>query len=292
MRVELEPGSYVVAVSGGVDSVVLLDLLSKIEGLKLTVAHFDHGIRSDSDLDRRLVQQLAAKYNLPFVYHRGELGAGASEALARQARYDFLHKVQQATGAQALVTAHHQDDVIETAIINMLRGTGRQGITSLADKRHLRRPMLHLPKADIRHYASEQGLQWREDSTNSDMTILRNYVRGKIIPKLGQAGRSELLNHIGHMSVVNRAMDHDVMLYLHQQPARQTLDRDSFIQLPHSVALDVMASWLRSHGLRDFNSRQLEQLVALSKTLEPGKQISIDANNRLLLGRQSIVLTR
>lgn len=290
MRVELEPGKYVVAVSGGVDSMAMLDILRQLPGVKLTVAHFDHGIRADSHLDRQLVQTTAAQYGLPFVYGKGHLGAGASEAAARAARYDFLRQVQAATGAQAIITAHHQDDVIETAILNILRGTGRKGVTSLKDHRHLRRPMLHLSKQQIREFAAEQGLSWREDSTNSDMTILRNYVRGSIIPRLGDKGRAELLSHIGHMSVVNRAVDHDLMMYLHLQPSRQTLDRHAFTQLPHDLSLEVMAEWLRSHGVTQFSSKQLEQLVARSKTLEPGKQIDIDAGHRLLIGREGIVL--
>lgn len=290
MRVELEPGKYVVAVSGGVDSVALLDILAGQPGVNLTVAHFDHGIRGDSHLDNRLVSQLAAKYKLPFVYSKVNLGAGASEDQARRARYDFLHQVQKAVGAEAIVTAHHQDDLIETAIINMIRGTGRRGITSLRDHRHLRRPMLHLPKADIKNYALDQGLTWREDSTNSDMTILRNYVRGSIVPRLGAKGRAELLNHIGHMSVVNRAVDNDLMVYLHLQPSRQVLDRHMFVQLPHNLSLEVMASWLRSHGISGYTSRQLEQIVARAKTLEPGKQIMLNGQYRILLGAEAIAL--
>jgi tRNA(Ile)-lysidine synthase len=292
MKVELEPGRYVVAVSGGVDSVALLDLLRQLPGVKLTVAHFDHGIRSDSTLDRQLVQQLVQQYKLPFVYGEGHLGAGTSEAVAREARYNFLRQVQQAAGAQAIITAHHQDDLLETAILNMLRGTGRKGVTSLKDHYHLRRPMLHLSKQQIRDYANEQGLNWREDSTNSDMTILRNYVRGTIVPRLGQKGRAELLNHIGHMSVVNRAVDHDLMLYLHLQPSRQSLDRHSFTQLPYDLSLEVMAEWLRGIGITQFNRKQLEQLVARSKTLEPGKQVDIDAGHRLMIGRESLVLVK
>lgn len=290
MRVELEPGKYVVAVSGGVDSVALLNMLRQLPGVKLTVAHFDHGIRSDSNQDRQLVQELAHKYQLPFVYTQGHLGAGANEAVARDARYTFLRQVQRASGAQAIITAHHQDDLIETAILNILRGTGRKGVTSLKDHHHLRRPMLHLSKQQIRQYATEQGLLWREDSTNSDMTILRNYVRGIIVSRLGQKGRAELLNHIGHMSVVNRAIDHDLMLYLHQQPSRQSLDRHSFTQLSHDISLEVMAEWLRSHGVASFTSKQLEQLVTRCKTLEPGKQVDVDAGHRLLVGRETIVL--
>lgn len=292
MRVELEPGRYVVAVSGGVDSVALLHMLAQLEGVNLTVAHFDHGIRDDSILDRQLVQQMAKKLGLPFVYAYGNLGAGASEAVAREARYDFLRQAQQASGSQAIITAHHQDDLIETAIINMLRGTGRKGVTSLQDRYHLRRPMLHISKADIRQYATEQGLKWREDSTNGDLTILRNYIRAKVVPKLGDKGRQDFLNHVGHMSVVNRAVDHDIMLFLHQQPSRQTLDRHTFTQLPHDLSLEIMAEWLRSHGLANFNSKQLEQLVTRSKTLEPGKRVDIDASHHLMLGNEGIALIK
>ena len=146
MKLELEPGVYVVAVSGGVDSMVLLDLLRRQKDLKLVVAHLDHGIRSDSDLDRQLVQQVASKHGLAFVYNTAQLGPGASEALARKARYNFLRRVQLATNATAIVTAHHQDDLIETAILNLLRGTGRKGLSSLGDDKHLRRPLLHVSK--------------------------------------------------------------------------------------------------------------------------------------------------
>src|SRR4051794_16456164 len=131
MKIYVGPGKYVVAVSGGVDSVGLLDLLRMDPGVKLTVSHFDHGIRDDSHLDRAHVQALARRYQLPFVYDKGALGPGASEAEARTARYQFLDNVKTKTGAHAIVTAHHQDDVLETAIINLLRGTGRKGLSSL-----------------------------------------------------------------------------------------------------------------------------------------------------------------
>jgi tRNA(Ile)-lysidine synthase len=96
MDFDLPTGSYVVAVSGGVDSVALLHMLAGRPGLKLTVAHFDHGIRPDSAEDRRHVQALAKELGLPFVYHVGELGPDASEAHSSgEARYAFLHRVRQ-----------------------------------------------------------------------------------------------------------------------------------------------------------------------------------------------------
>jgi tRNA(Ile)-lysidine synthetase-like protein len=132
MKIQLPKGRYVVAVSGGVDSVVLLDALSKLPNLELVVAHLDHGIREDSIEDRRFVASLAASYGLVFEYGEGRLGSGASEATAREARYNFLRGVKMKHDAKAIITAHHQDDLIETAILNMLRGTGRKGLTSLS----------------------------------------------------------------------------------------------------------------------------------------------------------------
>ena len=290
MRVELQPGTYVVAVSGGVDSVSLLHVLAQLPGVKLTVAHFDHGIRADSAEDRKLVQALARRYGLPFVFQEGHLGPSASEATARDARYGFLQDVRKTVDADAIITAHHQDDVLETAIINMLRGTGRKGVTALSSHRHLVRPLLHVPKDDVRAYAKEQGLVWREDSTNQDTVILRNYVRKLILPKLGPKGRQQLLSHIGHLRVLNRAIDNDLLLYLHVQSSRQVLDRHHFVQLPHAVAREVMAQWLRSHGITTFNTKLLERLVIKCKTLPPGKRVDVDANHRLLIGNGTIAL--
>ena len=95
----LGPGRYVVAVSGGVDSMALLHLLQQQPGLQLTVAHFDHGIRLDSEMDRFFVSDQARAYRLPYVYARGDLGPSASEDVARRARYQFLHQVRRAVEA-------------------------------------------------------------------------------------------------------------------------------------------------------------------------------------------------
>src|SRR6185436_20114617 len=127
MKISVRPGKYVVAVSGGVDSMVLLDLLRQKPKLELVVAHFDHGIREDSAQDRKLVQRIAKAYGLPFVHAKGNLGPKAGEALAREARYAFLRQVQADHDAKAIITAHHQDDMLKTAIMNLLRGTGRRG---------------------------------------------------------------------------------------------------------------------------------------------------------------------
>ncbi len=172
-----EMTKYVVAVSGGVDSVVLLDILAKKPELELIVAHFDHGIRADSHLDAELVADLAKKYGLPFVSKREELGPHASEEKARDQRYAFLRSVAEENNAK-LVTAHHADDVIESIAINLTRGTGWRGLAVLDSD--VVRPLTDMKKAETINYAKEHNLKWREDSTNKTDVYLRNRMRSKI----------------------------------------------------------------------------------------------------------------
>jgi tRNA(Ile)-lysidine synthase len=142
MEIVVPKGRYVVAVSGGVDSVVLLDLLTKTNN-QLTVAHFNHGIRQDSAKEEALVKQLAKRYGLEIKIGNGKLGLEASEETARKARYDFLESVRQKHQADAIITAHHQDDLIETALINLLRGTGPHGLIAIAKNPNILRPLLN-----------------------------------------------------------------------------------------------------------------------------------------------------
>lgn len=274
MKISVPAGRYVVAVSGGVDSIVLLDLLVKQPGVQLTVAHFEHGIREDSDQDRVLVQRVAAAHGLPFVYNRGNLGVGASEAVARAARYKFLHTVRLAAGAQAIITAHHQDDMLETAVINMLRGTGRRGLSSLKSGDRMIRPLLLCDKKQIQIYATEHHLRWHEDSTNQDERYLRNYVRNKILNKFSDEQRQQLLVHLNTAQQLNQDLEILLANQLHIQPASHKLDRKWFIGLPHAVAKEVMASWLRERGV-SFDRKTLERLLVAAKTYEPHKRADI-----------------
>jgi tRNA(Ile)-lysidine synthase len=288
----IRPGQYVVAVSGGVDSMVLLDLLSRLPGLRLTVAHFDHGIRQDAAEDRRLVQAAAAELRLPFVYHEGRLGAQASEAIARAARYDFLCTVQQATRSQAIITAHHHNDVLETAILNMLRGTGRRGLSSLNNRGNIIRPLLNFSKDEIIDYAHQHEITWREDSTNQDPKYLRNYVRLYVMPLLKGGDRLRLAAIIKEGHRLNIELDELLVNQLHQQHVAQTLDRRWFASLPHPVAREVLASWLRAEGLRDFDRPTLERLTVQAKTGAVNRYFDVFKNYRLHVTKEYLALAR
>lgn len=285
------PGTYVVAVSGGVDSMVLLDLLRQDERWKLVVAHMDHGIRPDSAEDRRLVEAAAQRFGLPFVYREARLGAGASEAAAREARYDFLAQVRDGHEARAIVTAHHQDDVLETAVINLLRGSGRKGLTALASRSGVERPLLMIPKNDIIAYAKDRGLEWREDSTNRNTDYLRNYVRHQLLPRFDAEGRQQLWEIITGLRGTNIELDDLLARQLAERLTAGGVDRSWFAQLPHDVARETMATWLRGRGVRDFDSKTLERLVVAAKTARPGKMFDVLHKVTLRVDADHLALT-
>lgn len=287
MKLYLEPGKYVVAVSGGVDSVVLLHLLAQKRGREMfVVAHFDHGIRPDSVLDRKFSQKLAAKYDLPFVYEEGKLGPNTSEAKAREARYKFLNKVLSDNDATAIITAHHQDDLLETAVLNILRGTNRQGITSLKSRLGMVRPLLNFTKNQIRNYAKKHGLKWREDLSNSDTKYLRNYIRQNITPKISKQNREVLHSYIASLNKLNPEID-QLLADLIIKNSKHSLDRDQFIALPYQIALEVMAKFLKQNQL-EVNTKTLNRLTIASKTYKTGSKADISKQVSLKIKAHTI----
>jgi len=276
MELVIEPGKYVVAVSGGIDSMVLLDVLAKHEDLELIIAHFDHGIRPDSAEDRKFVQSVAKEYGLKFEYQEGHLGEAASEEQARNARYAFLHSVSSTHHARGVITAHHQDDLIETSFLNMLRGTGRKGITSLSSGPHIYRPLLHIPKVQIRAYAAQHAIRWREDSTNNDTKYARNYIRSTLVPKLTSSQKEHLLDIITNLQSKNYEIDLEIAKILQLKSMdKKRLKKHTIIMMPHAVACESVAAWLRLNGIRDFDRNLIERTVVAIKTYKAGRKADL-----------------
>lgn len=285
----LEPDKYVVAVSGGIDSVVLLDILAKEKKHQLVVAHFDHGIRDDSELDSVFVRDLAKKYGYVFESDRVELGSEASEALAREYRYNFLKKVQKKYEAKAIITAHHQDDLIETCFINIVRGTGRRGLTSLSSSNEIVRPLLGYPKEDLLNYASVNNLQWREDITNQDLKFLRNKLRNQYVLKMNQDQKEAILGIIKRAQVINHAIDQqlDLLLKKGMHKDQLVLSRSWFVKLPHSIGKEIIAKIVRKMKIQNIDKKTLDRLVVYSKTMKPGKIVQLNGA-QILFTKRSI----
>ncbi len=250
---------YVVAVSGGVDSVVLLHQMVQDGGSELVVAHFDHGIRDDSHLDARFVRELAQSYQLPFEMRREELGSGTSEELARTRRYAFLYDVAKKYQG-TIVTAHHINDIAETVAINLTRGTGWRGLAVLAGE--IRRPLLHTSKEEIIAYAREHNLRWREDSTNASDVYLRNRLRRHLGAKADERTR-ELAALRAHQVALRKEIDRE----LEGLPLENPYSRYFINALSDSVAMEV----LRSITMGRLTRPQLKRARIAIATQQSGK---------------------
>lgn len=193
----MAPGGRVVAaLSGGPDSVALVHLLRELDAdghLTLAgLAHFNHQLRgSDSDADEAFSRAMAADLGLPFDCESADVRAAARdhgrslEDTARLLRYAFLAAAADRLGADVIAVGHSRDDQAETFLLRLLRGAGPQGLAAILPRAgRVIRPLLDIPRADLRAYVSERGLAFREDATNQDLAIPRNRVRHELIPYL------------------------------------------------------------------------------------------------------------
>lgn len=171
----------ILAVSGGIDSMALLERFFRDEPENIVVAHFNHGTRTSADLDEQFVFSRCKELKVPFETMKIMLGEGVSEELARQKRYDFLYHVANKYHGE-IYTAHHLDDLIESIAINLIRGTGWRGLTPFSDNR-IHRPFIErgFYKTDILRFAAENKVLFREDPTNSTDDYLRNRVRSRLL---------------------------------------------------------------------------------------------------------------
>lgn len=271
----------IVAVSGGIDSVVLLDMLSRIPGNELVVAHFDHGIRPDSPADVAFVARLAASYQLPFETQREELGEDASEERARARRYGFLREVAKKHGG-VVATAHHADDIIDTVVINFLRGTGWRGLAVLDSDVY--RPLLAASKREITAYAAKHNLHWREDSTNSSDAYLRNRVRSQT-ETLDESTRKKLLKLWATQRELKHKIDTELSKLIEVQEG--PFSRYWYTMLPVDVAIEC----LRRSTAGVLTRPQLQRLLLAIKTIRPGKIYQAGANVQVHFTSRHFVVT-
>ncbi|MBP9738656.1 tRNA lysidine(34) synthetase TilS [Candidatus Saccharibacteria bacterium] len=304
---------YVIAVSGGVDSVVLLDMivtgrLKLVDGVwqqsepkyqvqttdsQFIVAHFDHGIREESGDDARFVEQLAEYHGLPFEKGSAELGFGASEDRARRERYFYLRQVCKKYNAPTIVTAHHQDDLVETVIINLIRGTGWRGLASLESTPVISRPLLGINKNDILSYAKRYNLQWVEDSTNINQLYLRNYIRHTVVPaavKTDSEFSSKMSEIVTTMQNLKKEIDSEASAVLTQAHISEdyfVYSRHKLTMWPEVVAREVIYRTLISidpdwHPTMQHIKKTLHfaKTAHVGKTLRVSKKLIIESKKR------------
>lgn len=185
------------AVSGGVDSVVMLHLFQKA-GFPAGVAHCNFGLRGEeSEGDEQFVKTLAEEYHFPFYSRRFNTKSFAREKsistqmAARNLRYEWFEELRAAHNYTYIATAHHANDSLETTLLNLVRGTGLSGLHGISGiNNHIIRPLLFATKEQVVAYAQENGLHWREDLSNESDDYKRNLLRHKVVPVLQQLNPS------------------------------------------------------------------------------------------------------
>jgi tRNA(Ile)-lysidine synthase len=287
------------AVSGGMDSVVMAHLL-KSAGLNFGIAHCNFQLRGDESLsDQEFCNRLAEKLSVPFHTTNFDTlkfvadNKISTQMAARQLRYQWFEQVRQQSGYDYIALAHHQNDAIETILLNLTRGTGIAGMHGILPKNgSLVRPMLFLNREEIEAIVNENKLAYVEDSSNSSVKYARNKIRLEVIPKL-----KELNPALEQTFENNLAHFRDLELFLEQQIVK--LKKELFVYHDGEIHLSLagvgklepkrllLFKLLQEYG---FNETTIDDLIlALDK--QPGK-IFETSGFVLLLDRGKLILTK
>lgn len=256
---------YLLACSGGMDSVVLFHLLLEISPPSLMrVCHFDHGMREESSQEASFVEELCQGYQIPCRVEKSEK-IPRSEEEARRYRRAFFLKTAKSFQVQNIFLAHHQDDQIETLLLRLLRGTGLYALQGMAQKSlldhgvFLLRPLLPFTRREIQEECQKRNLVYREDASNKDPRYLRNRVRHELIPLL-----QDLSPRVDR-SLIRLAQQAQTL------PEIPTLSDLSF------QTLNVLPYWLRAVALKKYLEAHLERMLdfdhieRILKSLSHGK---------------------
>lgn len=183
-----------VAVSGGADSMALLHLchVAAVEiGFEIIVAHFDHALRSESQQDARFVSEACDQLGVQCISERMDVRAWAKlhglgiEEAARELRHAFLERCADGAECRLIALGHHRQDQVETVLHRVVRGTGLAGLAAMRQRRgRLIRPLLEFDRSDLRGFVAERQIGFREDPSNADETLTRNFLRHKVVPLL------------------------------------------------------------------------------------------------------------
>ena len=239
-------GRVLCAVSGGLDSMCLLDYMIRQPGFSVAAAHFNHRLRgAEADRDEAFVRDYCAKHGIPFVSGSGDVRSFAEkeglsiEEAARQLRYACLQETAEKNGADAILTAHHADDNAETVLLSLVRGTGSAGLAGIPQVRgNICRPFLRIPRAELADYAAAHDIPHVEDSTNQDPSAAaRNALRTTVMPVLRQLN-PKCVENIARTSSILRE-ESDALESMARGLTEQAKELPDGVAIPCLMLMDV-----------------------------------------------------
>ena len=299
-------GRYLVGVSGGRDSVALLDLLIHSGYRSLTVCHLNHQLRARaSDADAQFVEKLAARYAVKLANRRAKIRALAQkkklsiETAGREARYKFFADVAKRTRCRTIFLAHHADDVVETFLINLFRGSGTAGLAAIREIAKRRsdhteltvvRPLLTVWRAEIDRYVRDRRLQFREDKSNRDLAPLRNRIRHRIIPYLEKALGRNIRQSIWRAAMI--AAEEEAWIE-NQVPTSIGVEIavTALRELPPAIQRRQILKWLRSREVGNVGFDVVENVRALLNRDSRVSKINLPQNRHVRRKAKKIFIT-
>jgi tRNA(Ile)-lysidine synthase len=224
-------------------------------------------------------------FGLEAILEKASLGPNTSEDTARIARYNFFNWIC-SSGNRKLITAHHQDDAIETAIINLVRGTSNDGLCSIYNQ-EIARPLLAIDKVRIIDYALSNNLHWLDDTTNEDVRLLRNRIRLMYMPKMSEVQRARFLTIIGKAKAI-RDERNLLMSVIDEYVSNNSniLMKSSFVGLDQDIAQEYLKHKLKN--MVGVSQLMLARVVMNVKNLTNGKKIVLSKNCSIEIGRTDI----
>ncbi|GGB66886.1 tRNA(Ile)-lysidine synthase [Flavobacterium suaedae] len=291
----LQDKKLLLAVSGGVDSMVLTHLFKALN-YNIAIAHCNFNLRGEeSDGDENFIKNYAQDNDIEiFVTHFNTVSFAEDAKLsiqmaARQLRYAWFQELIQEKGFDYLLTAHHLDDSIETFLINFTRGTGLEGLTGIPQQNDIIiRPLLSFTRAEIESYAEENNIKWREDSSNVSDKYMRNKLRHDIIPVLKSMNTDfngsfkETLQHL--QQAQSLVEDASVLVYkqvVTEVEGQKHINIEQLLRLPNYQA--YLYQWLKPFGFTAWND------IYKLPNAQSGKQVNTD-EYRLLKNRENLIL--
>lgn len=287
----------IVAVSGGADSVALLEILLKL-GYNCVIAHCNFHLRSKESIDdTKFVRNMAERLNTPIytidfntIAYANKEGISI-EMAARDLRYNWFEELRLQLQAQAIVTGHHLDDNLETILLNFVRGTGLRGLTGMPVRnRFVTRPLLDTSHKELVDYLNEQGINWREDSSNASNDYQRNRIRNQVLPLLEEINPSvrntlsrtrEILE--GSYHIFQEKMEDIRRILVREEGNRSFIPIEQLLQTRD--ASTVLYELLQCYN---FSTAQLEQILEGLEG-QSGKTF-YSTTHRLLIDRKELIL--
>jgi tRNA(Ile)-lysidine synthase len=304
--------TVVVGLSGGADSVALLDALASLRrrrGFRVVAAHLDHGLRAGSADDAASCAELCRALDVALRVGRADVRAraarerGGLEQAARRERYAFLRRVREEEGAVAIAVAHTRDDQAETLLLRLLRGAGATGLAGMRPRRgDVVRPLLAVSRREVLAHLRERGLAWKEDPSNADLAHRRNRVRHELVPYLEERFNPGIRASLARTAAVLaeeashvRGEAEELLAAIaREEDGAFLLRRSALAEAPTAVARAAIRQALaRAGGLARVGAVHVEGILRLARAKAPsGRRLPLPGGREVLFTRDDVRLER